>query len=120
MTDDDSKLLEDWLTFTFTNVRRGKVDYAWEFIIPYKQINEWKPRRYCLSCGALWTMHVENRCPECKERNLRTLVCRCREIKTIKKIPVIWYKPDTWKGFVDDVKDVWEYRLKQSDTGLLL
>jgi len=117
MTD---KLLEDWLTFTFTNVRRGKDDWLWECEISNKEMYKWKPRKYCMSCGALWTMEVDGKCPECSDRKLRTLVCRCREIKTIKSIPIVWYKPSTWKGFEEEINDVWEYRLRQSDTGLIL
>ena len=124
LTNNDNKVLEDWLTFKFTNVHRGTSLWN-DGQVQRHNMYDWRPRMYCLSCGSLWSMEIKSprwtgHCHECQETKLRMLVCRCREVKTIKTIPIVWYRYSTWKGFVEETNDVWEYRLKQSDTGLTL
>lgn len=115
---DVGKILEDWLTFTFTNVRVGTTN-DWserEYILNCSELDRWKSRMYCLSCGALWNMETKGyECPECKDESMRMLVCRRRSVPIVKKIPIVWYQPSTWSGVVNDVEYTWEYRLKESD-----
>ena len=110
---DDTKILEDWLTFPFTNVRVGHGGYSNEWV---SNMHEWKPRMYCTSCGALWSMEMKDSdCNECDEDTLRMLVCRYRNIIKRIPIPIIWYQPSTWSGIKIEVDGVWEYKLKESE-----
>lgn len=110
---DESRILEDWLTFPFTNVRVGRGGYSNEWV---SDRQEWKPRMYCTSCGALWSMEMKDSdCNECDEDSLRMLVCRYRNIVKKIPIPIIWYQPSTWSGIKIEIDGVWEYRLKESE-----
>lgn len=116
---DDTKILEDWLTFPFTNVREGRSGYLNERIFG---IYEWRPRMYCMSCGALWSMEMkDDDCNECEASELRMLVCRYRNIIKRILIPIVWYQPSTWSGIKIEVDGVWEYKLKESEarTGVM-
>lgn len=118
-TDDGTKILEDWLTFPFTNVRIGTKGWTSEWT---SDIYNWKPRMYCMSCGALWSMAMkDDECNDCEESDLRMLVCRYRTITKRVPIPIVWYRPSTWSGYEIKYDGVWEYRLKESEarTGVL-
>ena len=113
------KLLEDWLTFSFTNARKGQSIYYKDSVFSSET---WMARMYCMSCGCLWSMELKGYgCGECGEGKMRMMVCRYRPI--IKRIPItkVWYQPSTWSGVRLEESGVWEYRLKESEamTGVL-
>lgn len=114
---EDSQILEDWLTFTFSNARRGRVRYYnSEFSTTFS--DEWRPCMYCLSCGALWSMYIRgNCCVECDSKKMRMLVCRYRKLTKTIEVPYVWWKPSTWfqRTVEIDAGGVWEYRLKESE-----